>query len=710
MKSLSKQPKQAIKLTSRQAAKSLPFRLEQHHAWYLWFCQLVNVASLWSQLSTWMTAILALCFCWQALLLSKQKLMYLSKYKPKVTVAKPVSAMLLLLFALSGCIAIAVSANTFGVLKAMVHLLVFAYTLKAFEIKTRKDFYQHILLGLFLLACAFIFEQDIGFSLVILLFLVVNLMVIHLSFATKLSLLKASKTVTTLLLQSALLAIILFLVFPRLAPFWQVPLAKSAKTGLSDVVSPGDIANLTLSSDLAFRANFKGEKIPPYHQRYWRAMTLENYDGKQWSRFTQPEQTLNKVKQNKVTPLITGDVIHYQIIAQASYQPWLYALVVATSNNTNIIFNDDYSIQNNTPVNQSLAYNLSSALNAPRSLSISTLSRQRNLAIHLGSNPKLEQLGRQLKAVYPEPLTLAQAVLTHFRREPFYYTLQPPLLINNSLDQFYFDTQAGFCVHYASSFTYLMRAAGVPARLVTGYLGGEYNNVSSTGKEQGGHLNIYQYDAHAWAEIWVEGVGWHRVDPTAAVDPERVNQGWSAALLAQQSALSGDLISLYQFKQFAWLNTLRLKLDALDYQWTRWVVGYSSEKQFDLLKRIFGYYQSWHAAALISLALMLTMLLLFFYYRFTVVNNKKARSPADKLYYKSLLTLEKQGIKKTPSQSEQQFNDLVAQQIGSAAAVFAQITQYYLLLRYQLNTTEQQQFLLAQLAIQVKKLNALLKK
>lgn len=665
-----------------------PFTLSKPNAWWLWFCQLLNVCSLAIQLSSWMLAVLALCFCWQALLLSKKNIERAF-----------VSPIILTLFAISGCIAIAISAKSLGVLSSMVHLLTFAYALKAFEIKKRKDFYQHMLLGLFLLASALIFKQTLVFSLLILLLVIINLTLIHKLFAKQKSMFEASKTVLMLLLQSTFLAVTLFIVFPRLSPFWQVPMEKSAKTGLSDTVSPGDIANLALSSKLAFRANFKGRAIPAYSQLYWRAMTLENYDGRKWTRAIANNQPKNsKAKDQKFKPAISGSVISYQIIAQPSFQSWLFALAVATTDNASLILKDDYTVQSTSMVNQLKHYQISSYLNAPLAITLSEQSRQRNLMIKQGTYPKLEALALTLKNKYSSPVTLSQAVLRNFREQEYYYSLQAPLLINNSLEQFYFDTKSGFCVHYASSYTYLMRAAGIPARVVTGYLGGEYNSASSkNNSSQGGHLNIYQYDAHAWSEIWIEGIGWYRVDPTAAVDPERVSQGWSTALLEQQSELNNDFI-MYRLKQLAWLNTLRLKFDAIDYQWTRWVLGYSTAKQYDLLKRWFGREMPWKTAAIIACSLALAMGLFALFYRLSAKTITKVKlSPSQVLYNKCLLALKAKGTVKFPYQTTQQFSRAVDGISPYLSTEFSQITQIFEILQYQQYSVETEYALMSKL-------------
>jgi transglutaminase-like putative cysteine protease len=332
-------------------------------------------------------------------------------------------------------------------------------------------------------------------------------------------------------------------------------------------------------------------------------------------------------------------------------------------------------------------YQVKSYLRSPLALNISKSEKQRNLAIVKGSNPKLEKLAVTLKEQYINPIDRAQAVLNSFREYNYFYTLQAPKLTNNSLDQFYFDTKAGFCEHYASSFTYIMRAAGIPARVVTGYLGGEYNNVNAsqnTSKsEQGGHLSIYQYDAHAWSEIWLQGVGWRRIDPTSAVDPQRVESGWSSDLLTQQLSLNNDFINLYQFKNIAWLNKLRLELDALDYQWTRWVLGYSSKQQYDLLKRWFGKNMLWKTAVIIAIAFICAMTIFTLFYRIDLTSFKRKKEEPWITRYKGVLViLARKGITKPENMTALDFSKLVTKRFAKISTDFRDFTVCFEQLNY----------------------------
>lgn len=659
------------------------FELSKKNAWLLWCSQVINIVSLSWEISHWMLAILALCLGWQALLINVK-----ANHK-----SSTVSPWFLTFFAVGGCIAIAITARSNGVLLSMIHLLSFAYVLKAFEIKQRKDFYQMFLLGLFLLATALIFRQNLAFSLTMLLALILNLVVLQQVFSPSVAISTSSKKVVVLLLQSALLAIVLFIVFPRLSPFWQVPSAQSAQTGLSDEVSPGDIANLALSTDLAFRVDFKDSNIPPYSQLYWRAMTLEKYNGRKWSR----AKTLNAdVNQSSFIPSTTGLMISYDVIVEPSFQSWLFGLTVATTSDPNLRLLNDYTMQSRTMLSQIKQYSVQSFLQAPMDITLSDDIKQRNLAISPKSNPRLEKLALRLKQQFPNITQRSNYVLALFKEQQYFYTLAPPLLTNNSLDQFFFDTKAGFCVHYASAYTYLMRASGVPARVVTGYLGGEYNKVIDSSNAQtsaqGGYLSIYQYDAHAWSEIWLAGKGWQRVDPTAAVDPQRVESGWSNTLLAQQSTLNNDLLSLYRFKRFAWLNTLRLKLDALDYQWTRWVLGYSNAQQSDLLNRWFGKNVPWKNAAIIAGSLIGTLLLLILFNRGRLQWFSRTKvEPWLALYQQLLKQLAKKGLTKPENITPSAFAQIVGQEFPALSADFTRFTLLLESLMYQpLNSAQHQ--------------------
>jgi len=699
------------------------FNFSHKNAWLLWLCQCLNIAVIALEVSTWMLAIIALSLAWQALLLHKSK----ARVKQKITQNKnqliQVPAVFLGIFALLGCLIIFLTAKQVGLLASMVHLLCFSYVLKAFELRARSDFYQLMLLGLFVLASSLIFRQNLSFSVITLFLLVVNLAVLLQFFSNEKAFSTNIKVISVLLAQSMLLAVVLFLVFPRLSPFWQVPLAKSAETGLSDTVKPGDIANLTRSTKLAFRVDFNQQTLPSYSQLYWRAMVLEDYDGRQWTRqeggkISRRSGVARADQKSYVYDTNNKDVrpITYQVIAEPSFQRYLFAIApanVLSSGASDVIALSDYTFQSTSIISKTKSYQLTSYLGGPLELDLPDKNKQINLSFPLGSNPRLEQLALQLQHNYVDVEQRAQAVLSLINKQPFSYTLQPPLLKDNSLDQFFFDTQAGFCVHYASAFTFLMRASGVPARMVTGYLGGEFNEVNRPEQSSSkGHLSVYQYDAHAWSEIWVAGKGWLRIDPTGAVDPQRVNSGWSNQLLQQQSAISNDFFSLYRLKNTAWLNALRLQFDALDYQWTRWVVGFSTKQQYNLLKSLFGDMRPWKLALLIVVSLVGSMLMLLLILQ--LLNRSKLKQQPKTqwqlIYLKALAKLAKHGLEKPASMTANDFAKQVRVQCPELAIAFTRLSASYNSLSYQTLSPQRETQLTLTMQQQYRQFTSLLKK
>jgi len=684
-----------------------PFILSTKNAWLLWLCQCLNIAIIALELSSWMLAIISLSLAWQALLLhnSRDNVDKMSSRSANKIVGntktRVISPIILAIFALMGCVVIAITAKQVGLLLSMVHLLCFSYVLKAFELKARSDFYQLLLLGLFILASSLIFRQDLAFSMITVALLVINLALLLQFFSSHNTFTTNIKVIAILLAQSTILAIVLFLVFPRLSPFWQVPLAKSAETGLSDTVKPGDIANLTRSTKLAFRADFGEQKVPDYSQLYWRAMVLEDYDGRQWSRQkTAHKRQFKTVHSNEKSIFVDASKagvlpLNYQVTVEPSFQKYLFSLApaVAYGESKGIVAQADYTFTNEKIITQAKSYQLSSYLTVPLAINLSLNSKQINLNYPAGSNPRLEKLALELQNNYLDVQARAQAILTLINKGKYAYTLQPPLLENNSLDQFFFDTQSGFCVHYASAFTFLMRASGVPARMVTGYLGGEFNGVVDAQKSKTtGHLSIYQYDAHAWSEIWVADKGWLRIDPTSAVDPQRVNSGWSSELLQEQSVLNNELLSLYQMKNNAWLRAIRLQFDALDYQWTRWVIGFNTKQQLDLFNSWFGKMVSWKLALIMAISLVVSMVMLMLFLHL-LNRSKQTQIPLAKwqvIYQKALGKLAKQGLDKPVAMTVNDFSKKVREQCPELAIVFTRLSASYNCLCYKALTQDEQ--------------------
>src|SRR5690606_34547344 len=163
----------------------------------------------------------------------------------------------------------------------------------------------------------------------------------------------------------------------------------------------------------------------------------------------------------------------------------------------------------------------------------------------------------------------------------FYYTLQPPVMATDEVDDFLFNARRGFCAHYAGALVFVARAAGIPARVVTGYQGGEWNDESR-------YLTVRQFDAHAWAEVWLPGEGWVMVDPTAAVAPDRIQYGLEQAVAEEGTFLQQQLFSTHKLRGISWINRLRLEFDSLNYYWQLWVLSYDNQRQKNLWQSVLG--------------------------------------------------------------------------------------------------------------------------
>ncbi|MCL1076093.1 transglutaminaseTgpA domain-containing protein [Shewanella dokdonensis] len=534
----------------------------------LFWLLLTNVAvllPLYDKITVATLGICAICFIWRLGI-------YLGK------VSRP-PRLLVTLLALSAAVTLALVSREMGLLNALINLLILGYALKYIEARRRRDVLAIILAGYFLIALSFIDHQAIGNVLLLAPVTAINTLTLVSLYRDDCSATTQSWLTAKLLLQSLPLTLLLFIVMPRFAPLWMVPQMKSASTGLADEVGFGDISQLTRSAELAFRATFDGA-LPPPSQRYWRALVLEDYDGKHWrqSQTTKALQhRVNLLKPARTPP--RGDSRNYSIIAESSGQQWLFAMGNAYSDSQGVFNMPDYRLYASRPLEQKLQYRVRQYLNAPLAEPLTSTERERNLALPAHINPRSRALAEQFVAEYPQPAARLNAMMRYFNQQPFFYTLTPPSTGPQQLDDFLFETRAGFCVHYASAFTFMARASGLPARLVTGYQGGEFN-------PDAGYLSVYQYMAHAWSEVWLSGRGWVRFDPTAMIAPQRIEQGFDSMFAAQDSYLAGQAFS--GIRSSAWFNQLRLRFASIDYYWTVWVLGFNSERQQQVLNGLLG--------------------------------------------------------------------------------------------------------------------------
>ncbi|HLD67211.1 MAG TPA: DUF3488 and transglutaminase-like domain-containing protein [Pseudomonas sp.] len=522
-------------------------------------------------------------------------------------------------------------------------LLISAFVLKLVEMRTRRDALVLILLGFFVVVTAYLFDDGMLFALYSLLPVTVLLAALiglqQSAFAARPW--PTLRLAGGLLLQALPLMLLLFLFFPRLGPLWSLPLPDDrGTTGLSDSMAPGDIAELSQSAELAFRARFEGP-IPPRSMLYWRALTLEQFDGRRWSQSAAAQFAASPAWEKR------GEPLDYSIVMAPSGQPWLFGLDVAQSELEQTRQMSDFRLQRGRPVEHSLLYRVRSWPQALREAEASPALLQRTLQLPAQGDPRSRAWAAELQRQHPGPDELVAALLRHFNREPFVYTLKPPSQGRDGIDAFLFDTRRGFCAHYAGAMTFVLRAAGIPSRVVLGYQGGELN-------AEGNAVQVRQFDAHAWVEYWRPGQGWSSVDPTFQVAPERIEQGLeqALALAGESSFLQDSPLSPLRYRHLGWLNALRLSWDDLNDGWQRWVLGYQAEQQLGLLQRWFGALDGRVLATVLvgSGGLVLGLLALFLFKPW-----QAERDPQRRLFRGFEAALARQGLRREAGEGARAF-------------------------------------------------------
>ena len=443
-------------------------------------------------------------------------------------------------------------------------LLAVMAALKLLETKQRRDQFVLLFISIFLIMSSLLREQYL-WSLPYLFAGVLFTMTawLRMSDVRKVSVRQSLGTGARLIAYSAPLMIAMWIFFPRIAtPFWAVPIdTSSATSGLSDQMSPGDVSSLSLSNAVAFRVSFDGEVPPPY-KRYWRGLVLHRFNGRTWSG---NDPAMGSRPRDDVEYL--GDPISYQVTMEPTRQHWVFALDVPYDTDLDRTFMArQQQLARIQPIDQRISYNAVSHTDFRLNNELGRTARQYYLALPENSNPRTQEISRNMRETAGSAEDFINQVLKKFNSEEFFYTLEPPPLGNNPVDRFLFDTKRGFCEHYASAFAVMMRAAGIPSRIVLGYQGGEMNPM-------GEYMIVRQADAHAWTEVWLPGRGWYRVDPTAAVAPERIEEGRYGAMLDGVGAAWGLTAPS------EWLYQVTMTWDALNTKWNEWILAYGPDNQ-----------------------------------------------------------------------------------------------------------------------------------
>lgn len=459
-------------------------------------------------------------------------------------------------------------------IESAVTLLVAGLALKPLEVESKRDSYVLIFLCYFVQSQHFLFDQGpIAFVLVLLCLFVTLVAQVVVNQSEQST--SHYKIVSKLFLLSVPLTVFLFFILPRLGPLWSLNIStQSGLVGLSESMSPGEISELGKSDELAFRVKFDGD-VPPVQERYWRALVLDFYDGVTWKTKYRAEVDWRNQVSGNLSPKYK-----YEVITEAHEKRWLFALTGSLPDQPKIGVSEDGLLKNRYKALNPFQYKVEVSsevglysLQSDRS-HLTPLERQSYLQIPSGNlNSKTKALSIKLRRESKGPEHFLTLLSEYYLSNPFIYTLSPGELDgDNRVDDFLFGTQSGFCAHYAGSAVYMLRHAGIPSRVVLGYLGGEKNTL-------GDYYSVYQYDAHAWVELWVENKGWLRIDPTGWVSPERVEEGI-------EQAVKQEFVGFKS--QSKWLRDFRSQVQALNYYWNDWMLSYKGDRQQQILDSVFG--------------------------------------------------------------------------------------------------------------------------
>jgi transglutaminase-like putative cysteine protease len=549
----------------------------------------------------------------------------------------------------------------FGRQPGIVLLTLFA-GLKLLETRTHRDAAAAAFLGYFLIITNFLYTQTIPTAaLMCVALLAITTTLVGLAAPHRAP--RANlRTAALLLGHAAPAALALFLLFPRVqGPLWGLPQdAYAGMTGLSESMSPGTLSSLAQSDAIAFRAEFEGD--PPVQRlRYWRGPLMWDFDGRTW--------TTGTSFYAKFVPPSGGQATHrYAVVLEPHNHSWLFALETAASLPPRARATFDGQIVSTSRVRNRIRYELTSVILPDPEPEEDANVLYRAVRLPRGANPRAVALAGEWRRASRSDEEILERAVAYLREGNYTYTLEPPLLGEHTVDDFLFETRAGFCEHYASAFAFLMRAAGVPARIVTGYQGGELNPIDNI-------ITVRQSDAHAWTEVFLGARGWVRVDPTAAAVPRRVEAGLSRAVPET------ELRALMR-PELEWLRGMRDQWEALTHKWNVWVLGYNPDRQRDLLGSFGMRDADWRTltAALFSVLGIMTLALLAWSLR-----RLRRPDPVQKAWRAFCGKLAARGVERSPHEGPRDFAARAARALPNARRAILRIGSLYIALRYGAN-------------------------
>lgn len=548
---------------------------------------------------------------------------------------------------------------------AFVSLLSLFIFLKLLEIRERKDVITAVFIGYFLTLSFFLNSQSIlSAAWLFLSSWMLTAVLVAFSHPGKAPRWDFPLRISGRLLLHALpVMALLFFLFPRIpGPLWGISSGGAAVTGLSESMQPGDIRFLAQSEEVAFRVRFDG-KTPPRRDLYWRGPVLHFFDGRAW-----------KPGASRPAPapkrLHFGPAILHEVVLEPHHKRRIFALEFPHAAPPGSRLKRDGQLVAEQPITTPQRYIAASHLDYRLGTELGDWERQRNLQLPFLGAAKSREMAAGWQAAGLSPREIVDKALNRYREETFGYTLSPPLMTLDMVDQFLFEAKRGFCEHFAASFAVLMRAAGVPARVVTGYQGGEINRFNEET-----YLIVRQADAHAWTEVWLDDAGWVRVDPTAAVAPDRVELGLAASL-------PGEALLPFMLKpEFGWLKDALLLWDGVNHAWNQWVLGYDWRQQEELLSGLSSDFFSWrqNVTWLLLGGLLLAAGGLLLYWQ---ARERAQRDPARRLYDRFCARLAKAGVERRATEGPLDFARRASTARPDLAEGIDSLTRLYIDLRY----------------------------
>jgi protein-glutamine gamma-glutamyltransferase len=613
---------------------------------------LITVVPLTPHLPTWLIAVYVGAIAW--------------RYAARYGIRQPGRALRWMLTVVGVVLVMRHYGTLFG-RDAGVALLVWLTGLKLLELRLLRDAMLSAFLFLLIMLGGFLYDTSLLVGVYSLAALVSVIAAMARVQQSTLSWLDTYGFAATLMAQALPVMLVAYMLFPRLpGALWGVPTTGGlAETGIPEQLRPGSITSLIPSYEIAFRAQFDGVR-PPARELYWRVRVYWDTDGRAWT------VGASLPSDERVRP--TGERVTYRLVLEPSEERWLpvldlpVALPKEARQRAGFVYEQGYRRRER----QTLEF---SSVTRYQTTEPGGTDRVRTLGLYGPVSARVRDLANRLRAGNKSDGDVVRATLMYFREQPFFYTLTPPPLSDDPIDEFLFETRRGFCEHYATAFATLMRAAGIPSRVVAGYQGGLYN-------PSGNYVIVRQADAHAWTEVWLESSGWTRVDPTAAIAPARVEYGIEAVqrLNAQGASLSdvgGDAVRRMlqsAWAERAWLR-LRLTWDYANISWYYWVNDFRRERQAQLLERL-GI-TNWALAVMIFVPLQLVLLYLLF--------QARARRPRDvvrRLYDSYCAKLERAGITRAPDEGPLTLAERVRARRPDLAPSVDAITRLYVRLRY----------------------------